>query len=141
MNKKKGVTLIEIVISISILILVISIWTSLVVKTNRSFKIRQEEEEVNRVTYSIMQEVKYNHTMEAVVDILKDGYLGLKRDENLLSKLQSNSLFNLDKGNDIKIYMIGEENNSVRIKISVDRIEKSGCVEREFEKYRWMDDL
>lgn len=141
MNKKKGVTLIEVVISISILILVISIWTSLVVKTNRSFKIRQEEEEVNRVTYSIMQEVKYNHTMEEVVDILKDGYLGLKRDENLLSKLQSSSLFNLDKGNDIKIYMIGKENNSVRIKISVDRIEKSGSVEREFEKYRWMDDL
>lgn len=141
MNKKKGVTLIEVVVSISILILVISIWTSLVVKTNKSFKIRQEEEEVNRVTYSIMQEVKYNHTMEEVIDILKDGYLGLKKDENLLSKLQSSSLFNLDEGNDIKIYMINRDNNSVKIRISAARIEKSGFVEREFEKYRWMDEL
>lgn len=141
LHKKRGTTLIEVIVSCAIIILLITIGASITVKVNESFKIRYEEEELNRLTYCIMQEIKYNYTMEEVVEKLKDNYLGLKNDKYFFVELQNKPLFNFEEGEDIKIYLLSKDSNSITVKITVNKIHSDGLIERQFEKYWWNDEL
>lgn len=141
MCKKSGTTLIEVIVSIAIIILIITICASISIKTNESFRLRSEEEELSRLTYCIMQEIKYNYTMEEVIEEFKDNYLGLKNNGDFLNELENKSLFSFEEGDDINIYLLNKDDYSMRMKISISRINRAGLIEREFEKYWWIDDL
>lgn len=139
--KKKGVTLIEVVVTIAIMILIISTFVSGVIRTSKSFRLRVEEEELNRLIYCTMQEIKYNYTIDEVLEKFKDDYIELKNDRDFLVELQENSLFSLEGYGDLKIYLLNKDSNSIKFKISIGYKEREGFVEREFEKFKWMDDL
>lgn len=141
MYKKSGSTLIEVIISIVIIILIITIGASISVKVNESFRLRLEEEELDRLTYCIMQEIKYNYTMEEVMAKLKDNYLGLKNSVDFLEELEYKALFNFEEGDDINIYLVSEEIYYITVKVTVNKVYNEGLMERQFEKYWWTDDL
>jgi competence protein ComGC len=139
--KKRGTTLVEVVVSCAIIILLITLGTSITVKANEAFRARSEEEEINRLTYCIMQEIKYNYTMEEVEAKLRDNYLGLKNNKYFFAKLENTPLFNFEEGEDIKIYLINKDNDSITVKVTVNKIYSDGLIERQFEKYWWTDEL
>ncbi len=141
MYKKRGTTLVEVVVSCAIIILLITLGTSITVKANEAFRARSEEEEINRLTYCIMQEIKYNYTMEEVEAKLRDNYLGLKNNKYFFAKLENTPLFNFEEGEDIKIYLINKDNDSITVKVTVNKIYSDGLIERQFEKYWWTDEL
>lgn len=141
MYKKSGTTLIEVIISIAIITSIITIGASISVKVNESFRLRSEEEELDRLTYCIMQEIKYNYTMEEVTAKLKDNYLGLKNSVDFLEELEYKALFNFEEGDDINIYLVSEEIYYITVKVTVNKVYNEGLMERQFEKYWWTDDL
>lgn len=141
MNKKHGTTLIEVIVSIAIIIVIITICAKVNIKTNDSFKLRAEYEELNRLNYCIMQEVKYNYTISEVTDALPDNYLELENSEDFLEKLLNKPLFDFPRGDDIKIYIINNDTLKLHLKISVKSSDGEQIVEREFKKYCWMDEL
>lgn len=141
MHKKSGTTLVEVVVSCAIIILLITVGASIIVKANESFRVRFEEEELNRLTYCIMQEIKYNYTMEEVEAKLKDNYFGLKNNKYFFAKLENTPLFNFEEGDDIKIYLMNKDGDSITVKVAVNKIHSDGLIERQFEKYWWTDEL
>lgn len=88
-----------------------------------------------------MQEIKYNYTIEEVEAKLKDNYFGLKNNKYFFAKLENTPLFNFEEGDDIKIYLMNKDSDSITVKVAVNKIHSDGSIERQFEKYWWTDEL
>lgn len=132
--KKKGVTLIETIVSMMILTLIITILVSLVKDYKISLKARITKEKLSRISYCIMNEIKYNYSIESVKQQANNNIINIKNYDDILEELKYRNLFELDYGNGIEILVNNDIDDSLKIRLIVS--ESGDIVEREFVKWR-----
>lgn len=150
-RKCKGSSLIEVIAGLMILMLATTMAMTSIIATNKSSEKRREYEELNRIIYCIMNEIKYNYSYENIkyefsnqkLEDENNKYIGFKYKEEILNELLTKPLFSLVRGSDIKIKIISEESNkkilTMKIEINLPRGAEEINVEREFNKSWWME--
>lgn len=141
---KKGNTLVEAVISLSIILIALTISVQIIAITSKSINLRRNKEKANRVAYAIESEIKYNMSFADLKNLFDKGNLSLKYNDNILESLLSTSLTNLESGNNIVIEKVQDNSTEKDYEISTIKIKisdsKGGILtEREFIKSYWMD--
>ena len=132
--KKKGVTLVETVVSLMILMMVITMFVKIVRDYNININTRRIKERLNRLSYCVMNELKYNCTKEEIRLQSSNNKIGLKNYENILDDFKNRSLLSLDRGNGVEIFFNNNTNDSLKIKVTI--YEEGFIEEREFVKWR-----
>lgn len=141
---KKGNTLVEAVISLSIILIALTISVQIIAITSKSIDLRRNKEKANRVAYAIENEIKYNMSFTDLKNLFDKGNLSLKYNDNILESLLSTPLINLESGNNIIIEKVEDNSTEKDYEISTIKIKisdsKGGILtEREFIKSYWMD--
>ncbi|SDO84963.1 type IV pilus modification PilV family protein [Clostridium gasigenes] len=150
-RKHNGSMLIEVLIALMILMIASMMAMTSAIAANKSKIRRNKHEEANRVAYCIMNEIKYNYSYNQLnTEILrcntgaeKTNYIGFKYTDKILENLITTNIFQLERGNDIKIEVINDDSNNKIMKMKI-AISLSGGVgevnvEREFNKSWWME--
>ena len=138
--KKKGSIFIETIVGVNIILSMFLIVALLIGENIKSSFRRKEIEEANRIIYCIMQEVKYNMTIEDILGLTNTSDLGLEIYDDFIVDLSRWDLGAMPKGNEIIIKVISTEDlNKVDIKIELILDTEDKSLERSFSKYRWMD--
>lgn len=97
-------------------------------------------EESNRIIYCIMQEIKYNMTLEEILYLTNADNLKLENYDEFLLDLSSLDLGEMPKGDEIIIKTIPtEDQNKIEVEIKIKLETKDEGLERSFVKYKWMD--
>lgn len=137
---KRGSIFIETIVGVSI-ILSIFLIVSLLIGENIKISYRREEiEEANRIIYCIMQEIKYNMTLEEILNLTNKDDLQLDNYDEFLLDISSLNLGAMPKGNKIIIKTIPtEDENKIEVLIKLNLESKDESLERSFVKYKWMD--
>ncbi|WP_294132569.1 hypothetical protein [uncultured Clostridium sp.] len=138
--KKKGSIFIETIVGVSIILLMFLVVALLIGENIKSSFRREEIEESNRIIYCIMQEIKYNTTLEEILCLTNTDNLELEIYDEFLVDLSDLDLGKMPKGHDIIIKAIPtEDENKIKVEIELNLISKDESLERSFFKYRWMD--
>lgn len=132
--KRKGVTLIETIISLMILTVIITLFVTQVKDYSINLYTRITKEKLSRVSYCIMNELKYNYTKENILEQSNSNKIELKNYDDILEDLKYKDLLELDRGDGIIISFNDGDNESLNIKISI--YEEGFIEEREFIKWR-----
>lgn len=141
---KKGSTIIESVISLSIILITIALSFQIASIAINSIALRKNKEKGNRIAYAIENEIKYNFTISELETIFNNSNLSLKYSDNIIELLSEKSLLLIERGNEIIITKVKDESTEENYKIYVFRIQilnpRGGVLtEREFIKSYWMD--
>ncbi len=138
--KKKGSIFIETIVGVSIILLMFLVVALLIGENIKSSFRREEIEESNRIIYCIMQEIKYNTTLEEILCLTNTDNLELEIYDEFLVDLSDLDLGKMPKGHDIIIKAIPtEDENKIKVEIELNLISKDESLERSFFKYRWMN--
>lgn len=149
-KKKKGNMILESIVALMILMIASMMALTSTVAVTKSKVRREYYEELNRVSYCIMNEIKYNYSYDDIKNEIMgtnvsnvDGeYLGFKYTNNILDNLLTKNLLELERGDNIKIQVISSEREDkiVKMKININVVTGGGTVsiEREFNKSWWM---
>lgn len=138
--KKKGNILLETIVAVNIILGVFLIVTSLINKNIESFFKRRKIEEANRIIYCVMQEVKYNLTLEELLNLTKEKELKLKLYDNFLIDISNTNLELMPKGNEIVIKSVNTDDpDKIEIELKVDLLSENETLYKNFNKYKWMD--
>lgn len=151
-RKRRGSMLIEVLAGLMILMIASSMIMTSTIAVNRSKIKRDKEEELSRVAYCIMNEIKYNYSYEEINQemlihnggVIDSNIMEFEYTDDILSKLTITNLFQIEEGEGIKIEKVREvkENKIIEMKISIKfKIGSSEfSVERTFNKSWWMYD-
>ncbi|OOM09212.1 hypothetical protein [Clostridium saccharobutylicum] len=140
--KKEGSILIEVVASL----MIISLTSTFIVKANiqnyRILKERMLSEEVNRTVYNIINEFKYNVDKNEINNLLENNEVGFQYYDNFSEDLINKNISDFQRGDDIKIMKVGEDEKKLKLKIEANIKEDNNeiNVEEDFTKSWWMDD-
>lgn len=138
--KKKGNILLETIVAVNIILAVFLIVTSLIDNNIESFFKRRKIEEANRIIYCVMQEVKYNLTLEELLNLTKEKELKLKLYDNFLIDISNTNLELMPKGNEIVIKAVNTDDpDKIEIELKVDLLSENETLYKNFNKYKWMD--
>lgn len=140
---KKGSTVVEAIVSLSIILIAVTISFQVSIITAKSIKLRRDKEKANRVAYAIENEIKYNISINDLNLRLEHEDLSIKYTEDILEKLLNNSLLSLETGSGILIKKISSDSTEVNYeiyKIKINVLDSKGGIlaEREFIKSYWM---
>lgn len=149
--KNKGIMLIEVLVGLMILLIASMMAMTSTIAANKSKVKRDMQVELELVSYCIMNEIKYNYSLEEVkekmlvenIGITDKKSIGFKYTDDILDKLTRIELFQLEKGYDIKIEEISSNktNEIISMKINI-KVYIGGDeigVERNFNKSWWME--
>lgn len=139
--KREGNILIEVMASLFILSLIMLFGINTYIYSNKVLKERKVAEEVDRTIYNLINEVKYNLTMDETKKLLSNKELGFKFDKNISKELLTKKLEDITKGNDIKISLIKEDNYELEMQ-AVALVESDNFIiskEKNFSKLWWME--
>lgn len=138
--RKKGSIFIETIVGVSIILSIFLIVSLLISENIKSSFRREEMEESNRIIYCIMQEIKYNMTLEEILYLTNTNDLKLENYDEFLLDLSSLDLRSMPKGDEIIIKTIptGDE-DKIEVEIKLNLTSKDESLERSFVKYKWMD--
>lgn len=138
--KKKGNILLETIVAVNIILAVFLIVTSLIDNNIESFFKRRKIEEANRIIYCVMQEVKYNLTLEELLNLTKEKELKLKLYDNFLIDISNTNLELMPKGNEIVIKAVNTDDpDKIEIQLKLDLLSENETLYKNFNKYKWMD--
>lgn len=140
---KKGSTVVEAIVSLSIILIAVTISFQVSIITAKSIKLRRDKEKANRVAYAIENEIKYNISINDLNLRLEHGDLSIKYTEDILKNLLDKSLLSLETGSGILIKKISSDSTEVNYeiyKIKIKILDSKGGIlaEREFIKSYWM---
>ncbi|MGG7058671.1 type II secretion system protein [Clostridium tertium] len=141
---KKGNTLVESIISLSIILIALTLSIQIIAITSKSINLRRNKEKANRVAYALENEIKYNISFTNLKGAFNRGNLFLKYNDDILESLLTTPLTDLESGNNIIIEKVIDNSIEEDYKISTFKIKifdlKGGILaEREFIKSYWMD--
>ena len=138
--KKKGNILLETIVAVNIILAVFLIVTSLIDNNIESFFKRRKIEEANRIIYCVMQEVKYNLTLDELLNLTKEKELKLKLYDNFLIDISNTNLELMPKGNEIVIKAVNTDDpDKIEIQLKLDLLSENETLYKNFNKYKWMD--
>ena len=138
--RKKGSIFIETIVGVSIILSIFLIVSLLIGENIKSSFRREEMEESNRIIYCIMQEIKYNMTLEEILNLTNKDDLKLESYDGFLLDLSTLALGAMPKGDEIIIKTIptGDE-DKIEVEIKLNLASKDESLDRSFIKYKWMD--
>ena len=152
MSKKKGSTLIETIVAVNIIMMMFLVVTMLIASNRANYYKRRKIEEASRVVYCIMQEIKYNISMNEIIDENEIEYLSLRYDEDIvINKINedkiikyTNEIFDVidEKVNNLldrKINKKSDNEEILEVKIEVYLENDIDKLEKSFLKYKWME--
>lgn len=141
MSRRRGNTLIETIIAVNIILMMFLIVTMLIASNRANYYKRVKIEEGSRIVYCIMQEIKYNISIDEIMGEKEVEYISLKYDEEFLKILTIKSLMSMDLGNDIciSINKKSDEEEALEVKIEFYLENDIDILEKSFIKYKWMD--
>ena len=138
--KKKGNILLETIVAVNIILGVFLIVTSLINKNIECFFKRRKIEEANRIIYCVMQEVKYNLTLDELLNLTKEKEFKLKLYDNFLIDISNTNLELMPKGNEIVIKSVNTDDpDKIEIQLKLDLLSENETLYKNFNKYKWMD--
>ena len=139
--KSKGTTLLETMVSVMILTIIITIFYNLTFHNNVESQRRKLNEEISRVVFCIMQEIKYNYTVEEVKEFAMGDGLNIAYYEDLLMDLIKKPLTAIEKGNDITMTFQEEAEGNLKIFLNVTVMVQELIIneQRIFVKSKWME--
>ena len=120
-GKCTGSMMLELLVAIAILIIASLMIMTATISLNKSIARRNMYEKIDRVSYCIMNEVKYNYSYNEVIEKMRAynnqqasmKIVKFKYTEDILDKLISETstknLFNLEYGEEIKLEIISGE--------------------------------
>lgn len=150
-KKYRGIILIEVLVALMILLTVSMMAMTSTIAVNKSKVKRAMYGNLERISYCIMNEIKYNYSIQEMKDkMLMDNIgvdnkysIGFKYTEDMLKKLTVAGFFDLEKGEDIKIEMSTNKNIedvvNITINIKMDADGEEVSIERAFNKSWWME--
>ncbi|SFC96395.1 hypothetical protein [Clostridium uliginosum] len=141
--KKKGSILIEVIASLAMLSLIVTFAVSTHIHNNNVLKERQLSEEVDRAVYNLMNEIKYNFSIDEVKELLRYKEIGLKFDHDFSKQFLYKHVNDFIKGDDIKISLVEEKNSEIIILINT-FIKKENYevnIDKTFSKCWWMENV
>ena len=139
MKKYKGSTLIEVILGVNI-ILSMFIIVALLIGSNKASHIKRIKiEEGNRTIYCVMQEIKYNMTINELIGKENLISFSLKYNEKFLENLINTSIKDMEKGKEIVITINKINDESVNVNISYKLPFDNEIIDRNFIKYKWME--
>ena len=143
---KKGSTLVENIVALSILLIAATIAIEITIVSINSKKVRKEKEKANRVIYAIENEIKYNLKINDLNELFKKGKINYNYSEDILEELTKKPILNIQSGEGIEIekiddIIIPEYEEMPIILLRVRILDNNGGVlnEREFIKSYWME--
>lgn len=141
MSRRRGTTLIETIVAVNIILMMFLIVTMLIASNRANYYRRVKIEEGSRIVYCIMQEIKYNVSIDEIMGEKEVKNISLKYDEEFLEMLTIKSLMSMDSGNDIfiSINKKNEEEGDLEVKIEFYLENDIDILEKSFIRYKWMD--
>ena len=87
-----------------------------------------------------MQEVKYNLTLDELLNLTKEKEFKLKLYDNFLIDISNTDLELMPKGNEITIKAVNTDDpDKIEIELKVDLLSENETLYKNFNKYKWMD--
>ena len=123
--------MIEVILGVNI-ILSMFIIVALLIGSNKI-------EEGNRIIYCVMQEIKYNMTINELIGKENLISFSLKYNEKFLENLINTSIKDMEKGKEIVITINKINDESVNVNISYKLPFDNEIIDRNFIKYKWME--
>lgn len=142
--KKEGSILLEVMASICIITIIISVGVRTYITSITNLRQRMLEEEINMCIYNLSNEIKFNLSYEDVKKLLDNkNEIGFKYDENFSKRLTEYEIVDLERGSDIKVIMKNCSDEKSEFLIDVCIIEENNRIEKkhEFSKSWWMDEI
>lgn len=138
--RKKGNILVETIVGVNIILSMFLIVTLLISENKKTEIYRRSIEEGHRVLYCVMEEIKYNITIEEILNVTNTGNITLEYYSGFLKDLCNKPLLNMPNGNEIIISTSKTEDvDKIYIVIKIDLDYKGNVLEKTFIKYKWME--
>lgn len=138
---RRGYVLIEIIISIMILVVGITIVLEGYSSINKATRERTIKRMLKDDLYSICMEIRYNETLLSIKDSLIDEELYIDYSDKFSETIKMKSLLDIDgevKDNYVKISKISESNNGIKVNVSI--VYEEFIVSSDVIKDEWMDE-
>lgn len=143
---KKGSTLVESIVALAILLIAATIAVDIGISSANSIKIRNIKNEGDRIAYAIESEIKYNVKLDELNKIFNGNEISYKYSKDILEKLTTTSILNIEKGNGIKIEKLNDTifkddkaSKAISLRIIVSDNNGGVLCERKFIKSYWME--
>lgn len=139
--KNKGSILIEVICSIFILSLITIFSVNTCIQNSNIIKQRIFKEELNRGIYNVINELKYNTKINELKKSLDKEPLELALNEKFYDDILEKNILELQKGNDIKISKIKDNDYEIEILVKGTLSKENIDVQMEetFTKMWWME--
>lgn len=133
---KKGNTLVEVIISLAIILMALTIVSQIIMMSTKALSNRKTREEAERVAYAIENEAKYNNKFSDLGD-----EISFKYTNDILDILIDLPLMSLERGKDITLKRMESKLEDKIYLYSITIKDNNGGVlaEREFVKSYWME--
>lgn len=116
--RKKGSMLIENIVAIAMILMIISGICEASISLSKWHIIKNKEEEFERITYALEEEIKYNLSIDEIKHISNNNMILLNK-EGILNLLLTKKLNNIESGDDIIISFEYINNNRMRVNINL----------------------
>lgn len=143
---KKGSTLVESIVALAILLIAATIAVDIGISSANSIKIRNIKNEADRIAYAIESEIKYNVKLDELNKIFNGNEISYKYSKDILEKLTTTSILNIEKGNGIKVEKLNDTifkddkaSKAISLRIIVSDNNGGVLCERKFIKSYWME--
>lgn len=144
MGKRKGSILIEVMASVLMLSFAGIFIFSACLRCQKEYENRLYEDKINIAVNMLIKEFKYNITENELEELFRDkNEFSIRYDDELSEKISSEDVRNLERGMDIRIEKIDDNNKRAEYKIIVDIEDEEFNIEREYKFYKswWMDEV
>lgn len=144
MGKRKGSILIEVMASVLMLSFAGIFIFSACLRCQKEYENRLHEDKINIAVNMLIKEFKYNITENELEELFRDkNEFSIRYDDELSEKISSEDVRNLERGMDIRIEKIDDNNKRAEYKIIVDIEDEEFNIEREYKFYKswWMDEV
>lgn len=133
---KKGNTLVEVIISLAIILMALTIVSQIIIMSTKAISNRKIREKADRVAYAIENEVKYNNKANDLGEEISFKYA-----DDILDTLINLPLLSIERGSDITLRRTESRSQDKIYLYSITIKDKNGGVlaERKFTKSYWME--
>jgi len=135
MIKKRGSIILESLISMVIIMIIGTIALGISISLSKSKRIRDEFGFYERVSYSVVNEIKYNIDYEEIIRILNSkDEISLQLNDNYFNFILNNNLLNLNEGQGILIKKIKSSSKTLELEVSIYSKNNKLAISRNFIK-------
>ena len=135
--------ILECILAIFVICIGFTLFLNMVKVDNKSFKIRNDMRVDSIIFSNIINEIKFNTSIEELEDKFKEDKIKIGIDNNTLKKLKTDNVLDInstDLNKIIEIIKIKNEDNRLLLNFRFFENNKDIILEKEVEKELWMEE-